>query len=493
RAPADELEAAVLGAAALALGLAPESLSMDDDFFASGGDSLKAMRLVAKANWGGLVGIQDVYERRSPAALATLVRERQAERVESARATLAATGTAARRVAMMGRSLGPLIRYHAGRVGAAKRAPAPAEGAVLLTGATGWVGLHLAEIMLTEGSRPLIVLARGRDDAHAASRFAAAYRKAFGAEPPADQARLCVLRGDVRRPRFGLPERQWDELADRTSQLIHAAAVVKHYGAESEFLDTNLGGTVHALEFARHGRPKDLHHLSTLSVADGLSLDQLVLTEDSAALPGNPANPYVMSKVRAENELRASGYDRLWIHRLGNIVCDSRDGSFQANMAENAFYRLLRAFLTLGALPDLPMASFDFTYADTAARAIKAIADSCPAGTYHVRNHRTVSFRDLAGLLSASGRGVTLERPKQFLSDAGQALSDRRTADDAAFLLARMPESAGRPLMVLSGKTARMLAACGIVWRKPDRSLVSRMLSHGQARQFFPNVGGPQS
>ncbi|MFE6407019.1 amino acid adenylation domain-containing protein [Streptomyces sp. NPDC057837] len=79
RAPRDEREEALSALFAEVLGL--ERVGIDDDFFATGGDSIRSIQVVARARARGLtVSTREIFEHRTVARLAELVEGRQGER-----------------------------------------------------------------------------------------------------------------------------------------------------------------------------------------------------------------------------------------------------------------------------------------------------------------------------------------------------------------------------------------------------------------------------
>ena len=74
-APSTEIEQAICRAFALALKLKENQIGMLDDFFQLGGDSLKAMRVLTEVKLEGLTAA-DVFQKRTPRAIAAALRER---------------------------------------------------------------------------------------------------------------------------------------------------------------------------------------------------------------------------------------------------------------------------------------------------------------------------------------------------------------------------------------------------------------------------------
>src|SRR5215831_20923967 len=90
----------------------------------------------------------------------------------------------------------------------------PSETA-FVTGATGFVGRELVRRLVE--SHPdlhLIALVRASDDISLAGRHAMLIKEL----PPAQAARVTVLRGDMVAPRLGLAERDWNEVVDRVDR-----------------------------------------------------------------------------------------------------------------------------------------------------------------------------------------------------------------------------------------------------------------------------------
>ncbi|WP_255649428.1 condensation domain-containing protein [Frankia sp. ArI3] len=93
RDPANDIEAALVAAFATVLGV--EAVGVDDDFFALGGDSIVAMRLVTRIRAAGLtVTPRLLFGHRTPETLATVVTRRAPASAPAPSAATAVAGTA---------------------------------------------------------------------------------------------------------------------------------------------------------------------------------------------------------------------------------------------------------------------------------------------------------------------------------------------------------------------------------------------------------------
>ena len=149
---------------------------------------------------------------------------------------------------------------------------------VLLTGATGFLGVHLLQALLETETDQVICLLRDGDG----GRLADTLSWYFGggcAEGLMEHVE--VLRGDVGQKSLGLSPLDYQALSGRVDAVWHCAADVRHYAADSEgLLQVNLEGTREVIKLCR-AADAPLYHMSTTSVAG----DRLAGRADSAQFP----------------------------------------------------------------------------------------------------------------------------------------------------------------------------------------------------------------
>ena len=251
-------------------------------------------------------------------------------------------------------------------------------GAVLLTGATGFVGTELLDRLLERGDRPVHALVRAADDHAAAERLPA-------------HPRLNVLAGDIEQPGLGLSEANRARVAEEVTTVVHCAASVSFDLSLEESRRINVDGTRNVLELAeRCSRLERLTYVSTAYVAGE---PRGLFREDQLDVGQRFRNPYERSKFEAEQVLRerAAGMP-LQILRPSIIVGDSRTGR---TSSFNVLYGPLKAFAR-GRIPAIPArrsAPVDIVPVDYVAdRAYELLTDG-PDGTFHLvagRNATTV-------------------------------------------------------------------------------------------------------
>src|ERR1700680_3845992 len=98
--------------------------------------------------------------------------------------------------------------------------------AILLTGSTGYIGAHIAAILLERHTDRLNVLVRAKTEEEANERLWRALQLHLDFPEFQDslETRISVFRGDLTDPRFGLEDTEYWRLVGTTDSVIHCAA-----------------------------------------------------------------------------------------------------------------------------------------------------------------------------------------------------------------------------------------------------------------------------
>jgi thioester reductase-like protein len=278
------------------------------------------------------------------------------------------------------------------------------SGDLLITGATGFVGMEVLGRYLESSDRTIITPVRAVDDRAAADRIHGTLRELFGIRARRYERRVEAVAADLTKPGLGLRAGRRDEIAGRVEQIIHSAASVSFALPLEESREVNLEGTRRVLELAElahaRGGLRRYAHVSTAYVAGthcGL------FHERDHDVSQEFRNAYEQSKFEAEQLVRSKPELPTTILRPSIVVGDRRSGW---TAAFNVLYWPLRAFARglYPAVPAVPSAPVDVVSIDYVADAIYALCQS-EAGigeTYHVTAGRHAS--SVGELVEAASR-----------------------------------------------------------------------------------------
>jgi UDP-glucuronate 4-epimerase len=270
-----------------------------------------------------------------------------------------------------------------------------ADHAILVTGAAGFIGFHVATRLLAEGRNVV-----GLDSLNGYY------------DPILKQARLSVLRGDSR---FSFVHA---DLADRHAtrelfaryrfaEVIHLAAQagVRHsIDHPHAYVDANLEGFINVLEGCRHHECRHLLYASSSSVYGANA--KLPFSVDDRS--DHPVSLYAATKKA--NELMAYSYSHLYRLPVTGLRFFTIYGPW--GRPDMAIFLFTKAIVE-GA----PIKLFnhgrmrrDFTYIDDATRVILRLVgqvprvemgkpDAAPARIYNVGNHRPEELMRVVSIL----------------------------------------------------------------------------------------------
>ncbi|MBR6445396.1 MAG: amino acid adenylation domain-containing protein [Prevotella sp.] len=418
-----------------------------DNFFEIGGTSINAIKVIVEASKHGVqIVFNDLFTQKTPRSLAAFVNGN-----EGKTAVAAATPEATAPVidSPEAEHFAPLnALLSANSLDNFREGKRQTIGDVLLTGATGYLGIHILNELLTNYHGKILCPVRAKSNDKALSRIKSLYFYYFGRTEVFCHfdERVTAFAAEVTEPDALEKAAANSQLSTLNSQLtvVNCVANVKHFSAGNDIEMVNIESVRHLVAFCFRTGSR-LIHISTNSIA-GLSIDnvpgpEVRLTEQDLYIGQNiDANKYVYSKFKAEElVLDAVAHHGLnaKIMRVGNLSARQKDGEFQINFNTNNFLALLRAYVVIGMVPyDALDRLFEFSPIDEVASAIMQLAQTPKeCVVFHPNNtHRQFLSDILNGFAEA---GITLKRVEA--EEFQQALDRMMENPDLVTLL--------RPLM----------------------------------------------
>jgi fatty acid CoA ligase FadD9 len=353
---------------------------------------------------------------------------------------------------------------------AAPRVARTPPAIILLTGATGLLGVHLLEALVARTSARIVCLVRADSNEAAAERIRVIIAR--HEIPAPDAARWSALAGDLALPQLGLDDAAWSDLAASVDAILHAGATVSWLQAYEPLRAANVLGTRELLRLARTTSTKPFHFVSTISTAPADGPETTQLPFEHARAGGG----YGLTKWVAEHLVRRAGEGGhpVAVYRPAMIAGHSRRGPGNPDDFVN---RYLRACVQSGHFLDSPRDRLDMTPVDHVAESIVALMAAHPQGgaTYHLTNvDHSMTYADLGAAIDRAGS------PCSGLDYASFRAAAVRPADSPLRpLTAYFPEQAFALHMGPwpSPATRRALAELGIVCPVVDDRLIAVYLA----------------
>ena len=362
-------------------------------------------------------------------------------------------------------------------------------GNVLLTGATGYLGIHVLKVLIEREDVPVIwcmVRAQNMDKAERRLKgllfyyYANNYKELFG-------NRLRIVLGDVTQP---------IKVDGHVDTVFNCAAVVKHFSKGTEIEDVNIGGAVNCIRFCLETGAR-LTHISTYSTA-GLSINGVpspdtIQTEQKLYYGQYMDNRYVHSKFVAERTiLEAVAVHQLnaKVMRVGNLSPRSTDGEFQINFQTNSAMGRVRLYKVLGCYPyeqtDQPM---EFSPINEVAHAVVVLSETPrECCLFHPFNNHSVLFGDVLSGLHLLGNEPRQVETTEFQNTLEHAKDDPEKARFLQSIIAYQDMAHGQqtvPIATSNTYTTQVLYRLGFRWSPTSWDYVYRFLAAIDGLGYF--------
>lgn len=413
-------------------------ISVTDNFFALGGDSLGAIELSVTLN----ISAQLIYDNGFIRAIASAIDE-QEKQSDSQKLNI--------------------NRIIANTKGKGEKADKPEK--VLLTGATGFLGIHILKELLDRNVE-VYCLVRSEEKLNKQLEF---YFE--GVKLPS----FNVVVGDIEKELLGLEEDTYNKLSEKIDTVFHVAANVRHAGDYSDLERTNVTGTKHVIDFAVKADAV-LHHTSTVSVHGAATVKQRYgknILDESVLDVGQKYtdNVYIHSKYCAEEAVLSARLNglRANIYRIGNLTWRASDGKFQKNSSDNGFLRRVHAMLKLGLINEnMDKYPTDLTAVDECAKAFVNLAFTGDVNEiYHLYNPHFLLTEDMFKLLGVPYRIVSTQETIETV------MANSKDRDVHVYMFYLIISGRSRNIEMKNEYTCQRLLETGFSWSVPDRKYLT--------------------
>ena len=470
--PANETEKLLCDIFAQVLGM--DKVSAESSFFDLGGTSLTVTSVLVSANEKGLeISYTDIFALKTPRALA-----------------MKAAGKQSSDDGLSDYDYSAFDDILSSNVFDGSEQASNEIGDLLLTGATGFLGIHILKRYLESCDGKVWCLVRGSENT-AESRLKLMLYFYFGNDySELLGKRIFVINGTV-------TSTDWFTQLDncKIDTLINCAALVKHFSGTDDIERVNTNGVRNLIGLCKKHNSMFVQ-ISTGSVAgdrvNGYPTKDRTLDEQSFYFGQTIDNDYVKSKFLAERcvlEAINEGL-RAKIMRVGNLAPRANDGEFQINFVSNGFMGRLRAYLVIGAYPysmmsyPVELAPIDET-ADAILRLCTTGDKSC---IFHPFNNHYIPLGDIILRMNEMGLDIKLCNDDEFMQSVKAAQGDKKKAVLLTTLLAYDNKDSSKKVEMIHTEneyTTQSLYRLGFNWSMTADSYISSFLNALKGLGFF--------
>ena len=365
---------------------------------------------------------------------------------------------------------------------------------ILLTGVTGFLGIHILEEYLKKEKGNIYVLVRRDPGLTIKEKLLNKMHYYF--EEKYDKYvddRIILVEGDVSKDGFGLKQEELFKLGNSIDSIVNSAAKVSHYGSYQEFYNTNVKSVEKIIDFA-NAFNKKIYHISTLSISGNAFVDQYYMEqnfeekkdfyEKDFYIGQNLENVYIRSKFEAERKIFDAilkGTDA-YILRVGNLMPRLSDGKFQENIAENAYINRLKTFVQMRCIPKYLLNGYlEFTPIDSTAQAVLKIMQFSQAENrvYHIFNHNHIFVKELLQTLDKLDENIEIMENEEFKKKIKEILNSSKSEMLGALindLDKDLNLNYDSKISLSSKHTINLLELYGFKWPQIDKKYIMNIL-----------------
>ena len=378
-------------------------------------------------------------------------------------------------------------------------------GNVLLIGVTGYLGSHLIYSFLKNTDNDIYCLIRQKNNMIPNERLKNTLDFYFGDNfYQKYKDRIHILEGDIIKNHIGLTEEDLKVVKDNVTTVINSGAIVKHFGQRDLFEKINVIGTKNVVQICK-SLNKRLIHASTISISGNGEKEEtmvetpesinnkVVFSERDLFIDQKLNNVYTITKFEAERIVLESILDGLdaQIVRIGNITNRYSDGMFQRNVEGNAFAKRLQSFIKMGVFPDYSLEhEIELTPVDLCADAILKIAEhSSPCNVFHIYNTKLLPIKLLVDTLYEEGYKLLPVSNDEMNNIIDELLKDDNKKDILSGIIHDLDKN--KQLVYTSrialdaDFTGKYLKNIGFSWKNIDKNYLIKYIDYFRKIKFI--------
>lgn len=357
---------------------------------------------------------------------------------------------------------------------------------VLVTGSTGFLGVHIVEQLLQKDVGKIYCMIRCDSEEHGYQRLKSTFDYFFDGEyEDLFGQKIIVVPGNMTDASLK------DKMPMDVNTIIHAAANTKHFGFYSDFYHINVDGTKNIIEYAKKAGAS-LTYVSTVSVCDLLheNAAKTEFTEQDYFMSQILESPYMRSKFEAEGvvyDAILDGLDAIVI-RTGMLTNRRRDLKTMKDYKHNSFLNSIKTIVKLGNVSNT-VAQMDLKISPIDEIADGIVALSCHRAkeykVFHLFHEKFVPFESFRRIFEENGLPIKIAKDEEFAAIVGENMKHVKSDDLFEVVATSNVEQSAKRSEAKNEITSEFLKRIGFTWSEFDDEFIKNWIVYYKELDYW--------
>ncbi len=360
---------------------------------------------------------------------------------------------------------------------------------ILLTGASGFLGIYLLRELLKNTEAKIYCLIRkGKFESIATRLINNIDQYELSSEISLANRRIVMIESDIGRDQFGINVELYNNLASKIDVIYHCGAQINTVSSYSNLRANNVQGTLEVIKFALKYHDKPIHYISTLAAANKRDEEGHLIEDFCDANASQLVGGYTISKWVSERlltQLKNRGLP-ISIYRSGYIWGQSDTGITTMN---DKLLLLIKGCIQLKYAPRWNI-KVSVLPVDFIAKAIVMLSAQNPekSHVFHLDHPKGIMWTDLISWLNNYGYPIKLCSHQEWIQHLTTIKHDNALFPFLPHYLAQ--DTPKKPDIIEMKHTMCALEKANIPYPEMDDTLLRLYLKYLCEIGFFPMPEG---
>lgn len=348
--------------------------------------------------------------------------------------------------------------------------------AVLLTGATGFLGTHLLYDLYSFTKAKIYCLIRANTN-NGIEKLKISLSKHN--HPNFLDNRIIPIIGDLEKPLLGLSKEQFHELSKEIDIIYHNGALVHHIYDYQKLKSANVFSTRELLEFASIDKDKLLIYISTISAILETDKDGLIIEDFPSNHPYGVNGGYNQTKWVSERLLKQASDRNIRIKVFRPALISGHSKTGVCAPQNDHFLNFVKSCIQINCAPKYPF-NIDFLPVNFISEIVVKISlyKQTTQNVFNLINPKAISWEEFISIINKMGYPLTLVSIKEWQRKLLSIIDEKNALYSLIphYLTESSDISSEQNYKIQNNNTIEILKVLGLTWPFINEDLLSTYL-----------------